>query len=59
MVVDKQTKIKVAKGEFEAVFVKSVPSRFKVWFKKDDRLPLRIQGAIGFGNTYLDLKEVN
>lgn len=58
MLVDKETSIKVPKGEFEAIFVKSEPSRFKVWFSKDQRIPLRIQGAIGFGNTYLDLKEI-
>jgi hypothetical protein len=58
MRVEKNTKIKVPKGEFPAIFIKSIPSRFKVWFKKDDGLPLRIQGAIGFGNTYLDLKGV-
>ena len=58
MFVDKDTAIKVPAGEFQAIFVKSDPARFKVWFRGSDRIPLRIQGAIGFGNTYLDLKEV-
>ena len=59
MLVDKKTQIKVPFGRFEAIFVRSKPSRFKVWFRDDeDRLPLRIQGAIGFGNTYLSLAEI-
>lgn len=58
MQVEKNADIKVPLGKFPTIFVKSIPSRFKVWFKSDDKLPLRIQGAIGFGNTYLDLKEV-
>ncbi|MDD5005804.1 MAG: DUF3108 domain-containing protein [Candidatus Omnitrophica bacterium] len=56
MLVEKETEIKVPKGQFKAIFIKSIPPRFKVWFLKDkDSIPLRIQGAIGVGNTYLAL----
>ncbi|MDD5355809.1 MAG: hypothetical protein PHY56_04695, partial [Candidatus Omnitrophica bacterium] len=58
MLIDKITTINVPKGRFQALFVKSAPARFKVWLRSEDMLPLRIQGAIGFGNTYLDLKEI-
>lgn len=59
LIVDKQTEIKVSMGKFKAIFVKSKPPQFKVWFKSDtDSIPLRIQGAIGFGNTYLELTDV-
>lgn len=59
MLVDKETKIKVPSGNFTSLFVRSVPSRFKIWFRNDaDSIPLRIQGAIGFGNTYLVLLDV-
>lgn len=60
MLVDRETQIKVPKGRYKAIFIRSIPSRFKVWFQKDkDSIPLRIQGAIGFGNTYLALISVD
>jgi len=58
MLIDTITTINVPKGRYQALFVKSIPSRFKVWLSNKDMIPLRIQGAIGFGNTYLDLKEI-
>lgn len=58
--VDKETKIKIPMGEFDSLFVRSIPAQFKVWFRNDgDSIPLRIQGVIGFGNTYLALIDVN
>lgn len=60
MLVDKKTQINVPKGRFSSVFVKSLPPQFKVWFSSDtDSIPLRIQGAIGFGNMYLELTDVD
>ena len=58
MLMEKEVEINVPMGRFKAFFIRSIPSNFKVWFSKDERnLPLRINGAIGFGNTYLSLIE--
>ncbi len=58
--IDSQKSIKVPFGKFDAIFVKSIPSQFKAWFQKGkDGIPLRVQGAIGFGNTYLSLISVD
>lgn len=60
ILIDRETKIKVPEGRYLSIFVQSIPKRFKVWFRKNgDRIPLRIQGAIGFGNTYLALLKVD
>lgn len=59
MVVDKFSKLVVPKGRFNALFIHSIPSKFKVWLDPENgNIPLRIQGAIGFGNTYLALIDV-
>lgn len=59
MLVDEERRIKVPYGRYDSIFIRSIPPRFKVWFRNDkDRIPLRIQGAIGFGNTYLALLKV-
>lgn len=60
MLIDRKTVISVPRGRFKAILVKSLPSQFKVWFLSDtDNIPLRIQGAIGFGNMYLELMDVD
>ena len=59
MLVDKERTIKVPDGTYESIYIRSIPPRFKVWFRNnEDRIPLRIQGAIGFGRTYLALLRV-
>lgn len=59
MLINKETEIKVPKGRFKAFFVKSVPSHFKVWITSDgEHIPLRINGAISFGNASLSLIEI-
>lgn len=59
MLVDKQTDIRVPAGDFSAILLRSIPSHFTVWFNKDtNSVPLRIQGVIGFGNTYLSLTDM-
>ena len=57
MQVAKKSRIKVPKGTFESFYVHSVPSRFKAWLRVEDKIPLRIDGAVGFGKTYLALIE--
>jgi hypothetical protein len=60
MLIDRRIEIGVPLGKFKAFFVKSIPSKFKAWFRDDgDSIPLRLQGVIGFGNTYLALIDAN
>lgn len=59
LVVDKYQPIKVPKGKFNSLFIQSVPPKFKLWLDEEkEYLPLRIHGAIGFGNTYLALIDI-
>lgn len=56
MLADSQKRIDVPNGSFNSIYFRSIPAKFKVWIKSDkDYIPLRIQGAIGFGRTYLAL----
>jgi len=57
--VTKDVYIKVPYGRYPSYLVQSDPPDFKAWIsKEDDGIPLRIQGAIGFGNTHLSLIDV-
>lgn len=48
----KKSKLKAAGKKFDAFFMQSNPKKYKVWFdSSDQRIPLRIDGSIGFGNT--------
>lgn len=59
MLVDKFTTLRVPKGKFNALFIRSNPPKFKVWLDPEKgNIPLRIQGAVGFGNTYLALIDI-
>lgn len=59
MVVSKFSKVTVPKGKFNALFIHSIPPKFKVWLDPENgNIALRVQGAIGFGNTYLALIDV-
>ena len=58
MVISKTTSIKTPKGRFEAYYLESSPSKYRAWFSSDeDLIPLRIDGAVGFGNTRLVIIE--
>ena len=46
------TKIKAAGKQFYAYYMKSDPAQYEVWFDKSDKkIPLKIDGAVGFGDT--------
>ncbi len=46
------TKLKAAGKQFEAYYMKSEPAQYEVWFDKSDKkIPLQINGAVGFGDT--------
>lgn len=51
-------RIKAAGEKQEAFFMESDPTEYKMWFGTSDRhLPLRIDGAVGIGNTKLIMSE--
>ena len=42
--------------EHLAYFLESNPSKYKIWFAQtENRIPLRLDGSVGFGKTYLVL----
>ena len=46
------TKVKAAGQQFEAYYMKSDPPQYEVWFDHSDKkIPLKIDGAVGFGDT--------
>jgi len=59
----KKDKIKVGgvgrrPTEQEAYYMESNPAKYKVWFDGTDRkVPLRIDGAVGFGSTSMTMKD--
>lgn len=53
-------KIKVPLGTFNAYFIDSTPSKYKIWLSSgEDRLPVRIQGLAAAGMFYLAATELS
>ncbi|HOX53864.1 MAG: DUF3108 domain-containing protein [Candidatus Omnitrophica bacterium] len=53
-------KVKLPKGKFEAFILESVPGGYDLWFDTGkNRIPLKITGAITFGNAALVLLDFN
>ena len=51
-------KISVGKKVYDAYLMESNPKRYRVWFDKSpQKIPLRIDGAAGFGNTSMVLAQ--
>lgn len=47
-----KSRIKAGGRVHEALFMKSQPAKYRIWFENGSRkIPLRIDGAVGFGNT--------
>ncbi len=59
--LDKETKIQAGGKTYDSFYMQSKPSKYKLWFDKSDKkIPLRINGAVGIGNTVMvmtDYKE--
>jgi len=50
--LSKVTKLKAAGKEFDAYYMMSKPSKYKVWFDVSERkIPLKISGSVGLSNT--------
>ena len=51
-------KISVGKKVYDAYIMESNPRQYRVWFDKSpQKIPLRIDGAVGFGNTSMVLAQ--
>lgn len=47
------------KKTFQAYYFESQPKQFKIWFQdRPIHVPLRIDGSLGFGKTYMVMKSV-
>ena len=54
----KQTKLKVAGKEFDAFYLSSDPSKYKIWLDASPQhIPLRIAGSVGLGNTVMIMSD--
>jgi len=55
--LDKSTTVKALDGRQDAFYLFSKPRKYKIWFdKSDDKVPLRIDGAIGLAKTSMVIK---
>lgn len=53
-------KLQAADHEFDVFYLRSVPKKYKVWFDRGPgRIPVRIDGALGFGHTSMVLRSHN
>jgi len=53
----KTVEVEAADQTFEAYYMESVPKQYRIWFdQSSQKVPLRIDGAVGFGKTSLVLK---
>ncbi|HOW34869.1 MAG TPA: DUF3108 domain-containing protein [Candidatus Omnitrophota bacterium] len=54
----KTTKLKTSAGTYDAYFMESNPAKYRVWFDQSaDKIPLRIDGAVGIGSTSMMIAE--
>lgn len=50
--------LKINGKPLDAYYMESIPKKYRVWFSKSqDRIPFRIDGAVGFGKTALVMRE--
>lgn len=55
--VQKPRRLQVGEKEVDAYYMESEPAQYRVWFDRGARkIPLRIDGAVGFGKTAMILR---
>lgn len=48
----------IGNKKYEVLFMQSKPAKYKIWFDaSQEKLPLRISGAVGLGNTVMVMTE--
>ena len=58
--VKEKRRFKAMGKKFNTFFMQSVPKKYRIWFDDSDSMvPLRIDGAVGFGKTSMVLTEIS
>ena len=58
IVLMKKDTMTIADKTYEVLYMQSKPAKYKIWFETSSKkLPVRISGAVGFGNTAMVMKE--
>ncbi|MBU0468415.1 MAG: DUF3108 domain-containing protein [Candidatus Omnitrophica bacterium] len=58
--VKEKLEFKVMDKKFNTFFMQSVPKKYRIWFDDSEAMvPLRIDGAVGFGKTSMVLTEIS
>ncbi len=58
--VKEKRKFKAMGKKFNTFFMQSVPKKYRIWFDDSEAMvPLRIDGAVGFGKTSMVLTEIS
>jgi hypothetical protein len=52
----KKDKLRIGDREHDVYFMQSVPKKYSIWFDAEMRIPVRIDGAAGFGKTSMILE---
>jgi hypothetical protein len=48
----------IGRKKYDVLYMQSKPSKYKIWFDASEKkLPVRISGAVGLGNTAMVMKE--
>jgi len=52
------SKLSIVDQEFDVIYMYSIPKKYEVWFENSPkRIPLKIEGALGFGNMSMIFKD--
>jgi len=55
----KQSLLTIAEQEFDATYMHSTPKKYEIWFDNSPKhIPLKIDGALGFGSMSMIFKEL-
>ncbi len=58
IVLVKKDTLTIGDKTYDVLYMQSKPSKYKIWFETSSKkLPVRISGAVGFGNTAMVMKE--
>ncbi|MCR4336375.1 MAG: DUF3108 domain-containing protein [Candidatus Omnitrophica bacterium] len=56
--IDQDHQVKAAGKQYRTFYMASDPAKYRIWFDTSDRrIPLRIDGAVGFAKTAMIMKE--
>lgn len=60
LVLKEKTNIKAGQKKYEASLIESTDREYRMWFDESEkRIPLRIDGALGFGSTAMIMRSID